>query len=134
MRIKTTLKTNDIKHSCTFCNNYKKSVFHRVKGCFTDTRLKGTPHYYGQFALCLGKEVLTFSLYSISVVWTPAYTDTSLLWTVCFVSGERSPYIFSILNLLSMDTCLIQQLIIMDSLLCVWGEKSLHFLYIQLFT
>ena len=27
-----------------------------VKPCFTDTRLICTPHYYGQFALSLGKE------------------------------------------------------------------------------
>ena len=32
-------------------------------------------------------------------------TDTSLLWTVCFLSGERNPYIFSIFNPLNMDTC-----------------------------
>ena len=36
--------------------------------------------------------------------------DTSLLRTVCFVPGEKSPYIFSKFNPLNMDTPLIRTL------------------------
>ena len=53
------------------------------------TRLIRTPHYYGQFALSLGKE----SPYIFSKV-NPLNTDTSLLRTVCFVPGERKPLHF----------------------------------------
>ena len=56
---------------------------------FMDTLLIWTPHYYGQFALSLGKE----SPYIFSKV-NPHNTDTSLLRTVCFVSGERKPLHF----------------------------------------
>ena len=38
----------------------------------------------------------------------PLNTDTSLLWTVCFVPGEKTPYIFSKFNPLNTDTSLIR--------------------------
>ena len=38
------------------CYNGSVLVVIKVKLCFTDTRLIQTPHYYGQFALSLGKE------------------------------------------------------------------------------
>ena len=53
------------------------------------TLLIQTPHYYGQFALSLGKE----SPYIFSK-FNPLNTDTSLLRTVCFVPGERKPLHF----------------------------------------
>ena len=37
----------------------------------------------------------------------PLNTDTSLLWTVCFVPGEKTPYIFSKFNPLNTDTSLL---------------------------
>ena len=50
----------------------------------TETHLIRTPHYYGQFALSLGKEIpYIFSKFN------PLDMDTSLLRTVCFVPGER---------------------------------------------
>ena len=42
------------------CFNYGINT---VKPCFTDTRLKRTPHYYGQFALSLWKEGLFLFLF-----------------------------------------------------------------------
>ena len=54
-----------------------------------DTRLIRTPHFYGQFAVSLGKE----SPYIFSKV-NPLFTDTSLLRTVCCVAGERKPLHF----------------------------------------
>ena len=48
-----------------------------------------TPHYYRQFGLSLGKE----SPYIFSK-FNPLNTDTSLLRTVWFVSGERKPLHF----------------------------------------
>ena len=53
------------------------------------TLLIQTPHYYGQFALSLGKE----SPYIFSK-FNPLNTDTSLLLTVFFVPGERKPLHF----------------------------------------
>ena len=44
---------------------------------FTDTCLIPTPHYYGQFAVSLSKQALTFSLNS-----TPLNTDTPLKQTL----------------------------------------------------
>ena len=44
---------------------------------FTDTRLIRKPHYYGQFALSLGKE----SPYFFSK-FNPLNTDTSSIWTL----------------------------------------------------
>ena len=40
----------------------------------------------------------------------PLNTDTSFItdWTVCFIPGEKSPYIFSELNPLNTDTLLIR--------------------------
>ena len=46
-----------------------------VKARFTDTRLIRPPHYYGRFALSLGREILTFSL-----KFDPLNTDTPLIW------------------------------------------------------
>ena len=53
------------------------------------TRLIRTPRYYRQFALSLGKETLC-----IFSKFNPLNTDTLLLWTVCFVPGERKPLHF----------------------------------------
>ena len=54
------------------------------------THLIRTSHYYGQFAVSLGKE----NPYIFSKV-NPLNTDTSLLLrTVCCVSGERKPLHF----------------------------------------
>ena len=48
-----------------------------VKPDFTDNRLIRTPHYYGQFALSLGKEIpYNFSKFN------PRNTDTPLIWTL----------------------------------------------------
>ena len=60
-----------------------------VKLRFMDMRLTRTPHYYGQFALPLGKE----SPYIFSK-FNPLNMDTSLLRTVCFTPGERKPLHF----------------------------------------
>ena len=46
---------------------------------FTDTRLIQTPHYYGQFALSLGKK----SPYIFSKL-NPLNTDIPLIWTLSF--------------------------------------------------
>ena len=46
-----------------------------VKHRFTGTRIR-TPHYYGQFALSLGKESLSFPLNSTWYLWTPINIDT----------------------------------------------------------
>ena len=53
-------------------------LFHMVKPRFMpDTRSKRTPHYYGQFALCLGKESpYTFSKFN------PLNTDIPLIPTL----------------------------------------------------
>ena len=52
---KTTHKDTGIKENTYY--RYKVISFSdTVKPCFTDTRLIWTPHYYGQFALSLGKE------------------------------------------------------------------------------
>ena len=48
-----------------------------------------TPHYYGDFALSLGKE----SPYIFTKV-NSLNTDTSLLRGFCFVPGERKPLLF----------------------------------------
>ena len=47
------------------------------KPCFADTCLIGTPHYYGQFALSLGKE----NLYIFSKS-NPLNTDSPLIRTL----------------------------------------------------
>ena len=45
-------------------------------------------------------------LYSQSLLYRHLLnSDTLLLWTVCFVLGERNPYILSIFSPLNMDTC-----------------------------
>ena len=46
-----------------------------VKPDLTDTHIIRTPHYYGQFALFLGKKALTFSL----------NTDNPLIWKLSMV-------------------------------------------------
>ena len=71
------------------CYNGSVLVVIKVKPRFTDTHLIRTPHYYGQFALSLGKE----SPYIFSK-FNPVNTDTSLLRTVWFVPGERKPLHF----------------------------------------
>ena len=57
-----------------------------------------TPHFYGQFALFLGK-ALTFSLNSTRLIRTPRYYGQFF----CFVPRE-SPYIFSKFNPFYTDT------------------------------
>ena len=54
--------------------------FHTDKPRFTDTRLIRTPHYYGQFALSLGKE----SPY-IFFKFDPLNTDAPFIRTLSMV-------------------------------------------------
>ena len=60
----------------------RKTVFshlNTVKPCFTDTCLKRTRHYYGQFSLSLGKESLRISLNSTRLIRT-ARQKGNLWW------------------------------------------------------
>ena len=51
----------------------------------------------------------------------PPFTDTSLLWTVCYVPGERKPFHFSKFNPLNMDTPLKWTLPMAPSMFVVMG-------------
>ena len=53
-----------------------------VKPRLTDTRLIRTPHYYGQFALSLGKEMPY-----ILQKFEPLITDTSLIRPMSVLTG-----------------------------------------------
>ena len=119
-----------------------------VKPRFTDTCLIRSPHYYGQFALSLGKKALIFTLHSIHSTVTsllrtvcfvpgkqspyiystfnPLNTVTSLLRTVCFVPGKESPYIYSAFNLLNTVTSLLRTVCFVPR-----ERKPLYFLQIQ---
>ena len=52
-----------------------------VEPCFTDTCLILSPHYYGQFALSVGK-TRTFSLNSTCLIRTPVNADNVHLFLV----------------------------------------------------
>ena len=59
----------------------------------------------------------------------PCFTDTSLLDTVCFVPGEKSPYVFSInFNPLNSDIPLIRTLSKAPSVSLLMGFDCIKFL------
>jgi len=61
------------KKEAEWCSKEEKLILEVQSNAETlllDTRLILTPHYYGQFALSLGKETLTFSLNSTHLIQT----------------------------------------------------------------
>ena len=61
------------KKEAEWCSKEEKLILEVQSNAETlllDTHLRLTPHYYGQFALSLGKETLTFSLNSTHLIQT----------------------------------------------------------------